>query len=106
MNYDGQVTYSNTAYLSVEQEGANQLVISPNPIINHELKINKSSLFAGKYTISIINSIGEVIMPHQIVTINSKATIALKQNLTSGLYFLQYTSSEKNIQGVLPFMIK
>jgi hypothetical protein len=95
---NGEVTYS--SILKISAGSLNQeILVFPNPVADKKMTMVMSGQKAGKYFMSLYNSIGSLIpLPSmEIATGETSQTIQLPASLPPGVYRLRITSPDNKI---------
>ncbi len=94
INNNDEVTYSDAVSIS-SNSIKNNLSVYPNPIIGSSFKVELYNTTQGKYTLQLLNSLGQKIISQEIIHAGGKLlkTISSDRLITSGIYTLKLTSS-------------
>ncbi|MFP5039674.1 fibronectin type III domain-containing protein [Parasediminibacterium sp. JCM 36343] len=84
---DGSIAYSNVASVT-KGEASIRYSLYPNPVINSKLNLKLENVNAGKYTVSIYNSIGQKVHEEVVSHAGGTAThaIHITNTLAAGSY--------------------
>ncbi|MFP5041945.1 beta strand repeat-containing protein [Parasediminibacterium sp. JCM 36343] len=86
-SFDGSIAYSNVTSVTLATENS-QFTLYPNPVINSKLNVKLENVNAGKYTVSIYNSLGQKVHEEAVSHNGGSAVLALSINskLATGMY--------------------
>jgi hypothetical protein len=86
---NGQEEYSSVVKVNIEG-GKQEIVISPNSIMNNVINLQFNNMPAGTYKVRLVNNLGQVFMAKEILhtTGNSAEAIRAGKNLPKGIYNL------------------
>ncbi len=93
---DGTITYSNTAKLTTNN--LQLTTIYPNPLTGKTLNVQLGNVVAGKYKISVTNTLGQKVAESTIVHVgaNGTHTVNINSTIATGVYNVVITSIESN----------
>jgi len=95
LSRNGGIQFSNQLFLQTKKS-VPQFIIHPNPIVDHNIRIQLLGSDAGIWDIMLYNSTGQLVMQKNWQVSNRNATIVLAVNpsLPAGIYHLKMQSGE------------
>ncbi|MFP5041450.1 T9SS type A sorting domain-containing protein [Parasediminibacterium sp. JCM 36343] len=98
---DGSTAYSNVVALTTYNVQLTTYNLYPNPLIGKVLNVKLSNVTAGKYTVSMYNSIGQKVHEEVVSHNGGTAThsLSITEKLANGVY--NVTISSANSKGVV-----
>lgn len=102
-----KVIFANSL-LDIPEVSTTHFSVYPNPADAQDAirVMFHSGAISDDYSYKIINVLGQVLNEGQFLTTNSAGSINLENKLTSGLYFIQLSSTRNNMQYTKKLIIK
>ena len=96
---DGSSRYTQVVRVTIDKTGNSQLTVYPNPIKNSSMNMQLQNMDKGKYTLQLINQVGQIVQEEQIEHTGGSGTqtIQLNKNISNGMYQLKLIDARGKI---------
>lgn len=95
---DGSSSYSNIVLLMVTGNSFN-IIIAPNPVVNHRTYIRFMNAAAGKYTLTLYSGNGQLVYQNTLLHGGGSSAylLHLPAELKTGIYFMRVTGNQMQV---------
>ncbi|HEX8331463.1 MAG TPA: T9SS type A sorting domain-containing protein, partial [Segetibacter sp.] len=95
---NGAVEYSSVVRVNVEK-GSGAITIYPNPLVNNTISLQLTNIKKGKYTITLMNKLGQLLYRSRVDLEGGSSTHTLRINSSfpKGIYHLQVSGEDVKI---------
>jgi len=96
---NGNSSYSSVIMIATKLVSSSSISVYPNPVTGSTFKLQLKNIPQGTYTLKMIDQSGKVILiqPINYLTINSDISIDTGNQLAKGIYMLQLSNQNLNI---------